>query len=97
MLSWLDTWQPSNFSRTLTRQTRTALSHTLHGLLEITKYCFDEPKSQTDPLEDRFGKYRQMAGGHYHISVYHYHIPKMGEFETIFSKKQEKELTMSKT
>lgn len=77
MLSWLDTWEPSSFSKTLTRQTRTALSHTLHGLLEITKYCFNElgmnyvllGKFQTDPLEDRFGKYRQMAGGHYHISL----------------------------
>lgn len=46
-------------------------------MLEITQYCFNElkiiyvllGKFQTDPLEHRFGKYRQLSGGHYHISI----------------------------
>lgn len=77
MLNWLDTWKISNFPNNLTRQTHTALSHTIYGLLEVIKYCLTEldmnyvllGKFQTDPLEGHFGKYRQLAGGHYHISV----------------------------
>lgn len=77
MLIWLDTWKSQNYSNKLTRQTHAALTHTIYGLLEIIEYCFEEldmnylllGKFQTDPLENRFGKYRQIAGGHYHVSL----------------------------
>ena len=77
MLVWLDNWKLENFSKKLTRQTHTALCHTIYGMVEVIKYCFEElnlnylllGKLQTDPLENRFGKYRQLAGGHYHISI----------------------------
>lgn len=77
MLKWLETWKAGNFSHKLSTQTHTALYHTIYGMLEISKYCFNELKMnyvllgklQTDPLEHRFGKYRQLAGGQYHISL----------------------------
>jgi hypothetical protein len=77
MNRWLDTWNSGDFPHKLTSQTHTALSHTIHGMLEIIQYCFKELKMnyvllgkfQTDPLEHRFGKYRQLAGGQYHISI----------------------------
>lgn len=77
LLNWLDAWKSSSALNKLTTQTHTAWSHTVHGILEIISYCFNElnlnyillGKFQTDPLEDRFGKYRQLAGGQYHISL----------------------------
>nr|CAH7731460.1 unnamed protein product [Callosobruchus chinensis] len=77
MINWLDKWKSDDFPNKLSSQTHTALLHTLHGMLEIVKYCFEElnlnyvllGKFQTDPLENRFGKYRQLAGGQYHISI----------------------------
>lgn len=77
MIHWLDTWKSGDFPCKLSAQTHTALSHTIHGMLEITQYCFQELKMnyvllgkfQTDPLEQRFGKYRQSSGGQYHISI----------------------------
>lgn len=78
MLLWLEAWKNSKtFSTNLTNQTHTALHHTIYGMLEVITYCFEELKMkyvllgkfQTDPLENRFGKYRQMAGGQYNISI----------------------------
>lgn len=77
MLNWLDVWKSGKFSHRLTSQTHNALSHTVYGMIEITKFCFEElnmkyilyGKFQTDLLENRFGKYRQLAGGQYNISV----------------------------
>lgn len=76
MLTWLDVWKQQKISHRLTSQTHTALYHTVHGMLEISKYCFEElkldyvslSKFQTDLLEHRFGKYRRLIGGQY-ISV----------------------------
>lgn len=77
MLVWLDEWKISPFSKKLSSQTHTALSHSLHGMIEIVKHCFKKLKMnyillgkfQTDDLENRFGRYRQLAGGQYHISL----------------------------
>lgn len=76
-LDWLDEWKQSKYSHKLTNQTHTALTHTVYCMLEIVKYCFHDLKMnyillgkfQTDPLERRFGKYCQLAGGHYNISI----------------------------
>ena len=64
MLNWLDVWKLGNFSHRLTSQTHAALSHTIYGMIEVTKFCFEELKMkyvlygkfQTDLLEHRFGK-----------------------------------------
>lgn len=61
----------------LTDETHGALYQTTQALVEITRYCFDElhlsfvllGKFQTDLPEDRFGKYRRLAGSHYHVSI----------------------------
>ena len=75
---WLEVWD--NIQATggkLTRETFTALRHTTHAIIEITKYCtcvlnmryILTAKFQTDKLESRFGQYRQLAGGNYNISI----------------------------
>lgn len=77
MLNWLEKWKTKSFSNKLTTQTHTALTHTLYGMTEVIQYCFSELKMnyvllgkfQTDDLENRFGRYRQLAGGQYHISL----------------------------
>ncbi|KAH9360420.1 hypothetical protein HPB48_019501 [Haemaphysalis longicornis] len=64
-------------SEKLTKETRAALHQTTHGLVKIARYCLNEfnmlyvlfDKIQTDSLEDRFGKYRQLAGSQYHVSI----------------------------
>ena len=61
----------------LTKETFFALKHTTTAILQITDYCVDElhmkyilrGKFQTDQLEARFGKYRQLAGCNYNVSV----------------------------
>ncbi|XP_064093175.1 uncharacterized protein LOC135205849 [Macrobrachium nipponense] len=76
--AWLEIWdETKEFGGTLTKETFTALKHTTNAMLEVTKYCLTEfhmeyvltGKFQTDNLESRFGQYRQLAGGHYNISV----------------------------
>lgn len=76
--AWLDVWESKNLtSGTLTKETHGALRQTTRALVQITEYCFTElglnyvllGKIQTDSLEDRFGKYRQLAGSQYHISI----------------------------
>lgn len=61
----------------LTLDTQQALEHSVFTVLQIVEYLktvwnFDYilfGKFQTDPLEARFGQYRQMSGGCYHVSV----------------------------
>ncbi|KAH6939442.1 hypothetical protein HPB50_018223 [Hyalomma asiaticum] len=77
-LKWLDEWKNKGFDKgTLTKETHAALEHTTYALVELARYSFEElgmsyvlfGKIQTDCLEDRFGKYRQLAGAQYHISI----------------------------
>lgn len=76
MLTWLEVWKRRKVPHRLTPQTHNALYHTIHGMLEITKYCFEElklnyvllGKFRTDLLEHRFGKYRRLIGSQY-ISI----------------------------
>ncbi|KAH9371502.1 hypothetical protein HPB48_017491 [Haemaphysalis longicornis] len=61
----------------LTKETHGALHQTTQALIEICGYCFDElhmsfvllDKFQTDLIEDRFGRYRRLAGSQYHVSI----------------------------
>lgn len=79
-LDWMEEWKKTTKdcdSGTLTKETHAGLHQTTQGLIEIVRYCLDElklsyvllGKIQTDCLEDRFGKYRQLAGSHYHVSI----------------------------
>lgn len=80
LMDWLDEWMNRTAqydSGKLTKETHAALHQTTHGLVEIARYCLTElnmlyvlfGKIQTDSLEDRFGKYRQLAGSQYHVSI----------------------------
>ncbi|KAH9364495.1 hypothetical protein HPB48_018685 [Haemaphysalis longicornis] len=71
VVRWLDHWPSLKHGNGhLTRETHSAFSHTTHALYELAKYCLEElrftyvllGKFQTDSLEDRFGKYRQLSG-----------------------------------
>lgn len=79
-LDWIEEWKKRTKdcdSGTLTKETHAVLHQTTQGLIEIVRYCLDEfklsyvllCKIQTDCLEDRFSKYRQLTGSHYHVSI----------------------------
>ncbi|KAJ8885477.1 hypothetical protein PR048_011674 [Dryococelus australis] len=73
MLVWMEPLETGKLSR----ETHLALTQTTHAILELAKYCMAElnfsyslpVKIQTDPLEERFGKYRILAGSQHYISV----------------------------
>lgn len=77
-VKWLEKWDDMKCNTGgLTKQTHLALSHTTTAMLAMAKYCFSSlnfsfflpGKVQTDPLEDRFGSYRQLSGSQYCISI----------------------------
>lgn len=76
-VKWLDDWERSNTTGRMSKETHSALRHTTLGLMEMSKYWLEKKgkhffllgKVQTDCLEDCFGKYRQLSGGNYHISI----------------------------
>lgn len=77
-VDWLDVWSMQKIDTgLLSNETHSALRLTTHALIEVSRYCFEElgfsyvllGKFQTDCLEDRFGKYRQLAGSQYHVSI----------------------------
>ncbi|XP_037521544.2 uncharacterized protein LOC119398800 [Rhipicephalus sanguineus] len=78
VIDWLEFWESlKHDAGHLTRETHSAFRHTCHALVEVTRYCIEElgfsyvllGKFQTDCLEDRFGKYRQLSGAQYHVSI----------------------------
>ncbi|KAH9379815.1 hypothetical protein HPB48_010412 [Haemaphysalis longicornis] len=78
VITWLDVWEfYGHNNEVLTQEILSALRLSAQSLLAWVKYCVSElhfkyillGKVHTDPLESRFGQYRQMAGGQYHISV----------------------------
>ena len=81
--SWLKRWNdivimdaPKNCGK-LSKETFSALLHTTETLLQLCMYLLNDLKLhyvllgafQTDDLEQRFGKYRQMSGSNYNVSV----------------------------
>lgn len=76
-LQWVNKWGTLGDGGKLTSETHEALKLTTYGLLEMTDYCINElkftylllGKVQTDALEDRFGRYRQLSGSQYHVSL----------------------------
>lgn len=78
IVDWLHYWQSlKRDAGQLTRETHTALRHTSHALIEVSACCIEDPgfryvllgKFQTDSLEDRFDRYRQLSGAQYHVSI----------------------------
>jgi len=77
---WLNRWenmkQKARQGR-LTDETLFALKHTVATFVELVDYLLKtlklsyvlSGKFQTDCLESRFGKYRQLSGAHYNVSV----------------------------
>ncbi|XP_035206112.1 uncharacterized protein LOC118181147 [Stegodyphus dumicola] len=77
-VNWLDKWKDAKCTTgCLSKETHDALRNTTYALIELGKYCIKElgmnyflpGKIQTDLLEDRFGKYRQLSGSQYCISI----------------------------
>jgi len=76
----LDVWETmcdKSRSGALTRETMSALRHTLLTMTALCKYLLQQlnfdyvltGKFQTDCLEYRFAQYRRLAGTTYHVSV----------------------------
>ena len=79
VVQWLDTWKflPGKVGK-LTPQTFSSFRHSCLVLPQIVNYLTSETcgfayilssRLQNDPLEHRFGVYRQMSGTQYNISV----------------------------
>lgn len=75
---WLDYWASlKHDNEHFTSETHMALGHTSHDLHEVSLYSLQEHrlkyvllgKFQTNSLEERFGKYRQLSGSQYHVFV----------------------------
>ena len=78
---WVDRWEKINIdtcrSGKLSRETSFALHHTSSTIVKLSDYLLDKcdfnyvmlGKFQTDPLEGRFGKYRQLSGSNYNVTV----------------------------
>lgn len=78
VLKWLNAWKSLRCDTGgLTKETHAALELTCYSLVKLCEYCLENlqfkyvlmGKFQTDCLEDRFGRYRQLAGAQYHISM----------------------------
>jgi len=80
--NWLTKWDSlqsehkGRFGK-LSKETAFALRHTTSALIKLANYLLEHcnfsyvllGKFQTDPLESRFGRYRQMSGSNYNVSV----------------------------
>ena len=80
LLSWqcLTVETSAKHTGKLTQDTFLSLKHTTETIISLIDYVFQTFKDckylllrkfQTDPLEARFGRYRQMSGSCYHVSV----------------------------
>ena len=80
MASWLKNWDsaktPNTEKFTLTTQTSSALQRTLQCQASLIEDLLDEgfefvltSRFQSDPIEKRFGQYRQMSGGRFLVSL----------------------------
>ena len=76
MANWLENWQDGKIPNcqrfTLSAQTASALVRTLRCIALLVEELLDEgyefvltARLQSDPLERRFGQYRQMSGGRF--------------------------------
>ena len=81
VIDWLQNWKCLNQkprSGCLSRETISAISHSLKTILILCKYLLSEKnddfvlpgKLQTDPLKARFSRYRSMSGAKFHVSIH---------------------------
>ena len=80
-LQWIDSWESLEKSKrkktSFTSETFLALRQTTGAMIQVTEVLLDKRdfeyvllgQMQSDPIEKRFGWYRQLAGGNYWISV----------------------------
>lgn len=77
-VKFLNHWEKSqNVQLRLTNETLSAVRQTCSSLVELSKYLIDQcgfqyvltGKLSSDPVEGRFGWYRQLSGANYYISV----------------------------
>jgi hypothetical protein len=77
-LKWLEQWKQMSYGQGfLTLDTYHALSHTTRSLISLIKFSLLSlnvnyvltGKFQTDNLERTFGKYRNLSGSNYNVSV----------------------------
>jgi hypothetical protein len=77
-LKWLEQWKQMSYGQGfLTLDTYHALSHTTRSLISLIKFSLQSlnvnyvltGKFQTDNLERTFGKYRNLSGSNYNVSV----------------------------
>lgn len=78
---WIDRWEKISVgscrSGKLSKETSFALHHTSISIVHLCNYLLNKfdikyimlGKFQTDPLEGRFGKYRQLSGSNYNVTV----------------------------
>ena len=75
---WLEFWNSISVRNgKLTKETFTALHHTMYVFLELIKYCIEELKMlcilsgkfHTENLETTFGQYWQLSGDQYNILI----------------------------
>ena len=76
MASWIEDWFSSTSTFCLSKQTADALVRTLRSQSLLITALLEEgyefvltARFQTDPLERRFSRYRQMNGGHFLVSL----------------------------
>lgn len=75
-IEWLDKWHSEPGMVGLTKDTYTAIKHSTLVLINLVKYCylnfpinyFLPGKFQSDNLEKRFGRYRNLSGCSYNVS-----------------------------
>ncbi|KAH8039603.1 hypothetical protein HPB51_007803 [Rhipicephalus microplus] len=77
-MQWLDVWEQLKFDNgILTPETHSAFRLTTETLIKLVAYCLEDlefdyvllGKFQTNCLEERFGKYRQLSGSQYRVSI----------------------------
>ena len=80
MANWIESWSnekiPASQKFTLTPQTSAALIRTLRCHAQLIEDLLDDgfeyvmtARFQSDPIERRFGQYRQMSGGRFLVSL----------------------------
>jgi hypothetical protein len=77
-LKWLEQWKQMSYGQGfLTLDTYHALSHTTRSLISLIKFSLQSQnvnyvltgKLKTDNFERTFGKYRNLPGSNYNVSV----------------------------
>ncbi|KAH6933202.1 hypothetical protein HPB50_013442 [Hyalomma asiaticum] len=77
-VTWLDAWScRGTHSNGLTKETHFALRLSTYALFKLARYSLHKlgfryvllGEFQTDSLEARFGKYRQLCGSQYNVSI----------------------------